>query len=99
DKVGARLRLDPGEPLEELAVVLRIDTESVIENAYPPAVVRAPDADVDPPGWAGAETHRVVEQLPDREVQPVVVSAHRRGQHVQSEVDREVGKATLLLLD
>src|SRR6202022_3866475 len=99
DQVGARLGLDPGEPLEKLAVVLRIDPESVIENPDPPAAVRAPDGDVDPPGWAGAETHRVVEQFPDREVQPVVVSAHRRGQHLQAEVDREVGKATLLLLD
>src|SRR5690242_11312862 len=74
DQVGGLLGFDPGESLEELAVVLRIDAEAVIQHADPPARFRVRQADVDPPRRAGAEPDGIVKQLTNREVEPIAVS-------------------------
>ena len=80
-------------------MMLRLDPEAIVQDGHPPVLVRSGEADVDPAGRTWTKTDGIVNQLPDREVQPVAISPHRRRQHVEAEVDRQVGEASLLLLD
>src|SRR2546422_6847788 len=55
------LGLDPGEALEELALVLGVDAKAVVEDADGPVGARPAQGDVDPAGGSWPKADGVVE--------------------------------------
>src|SRR2546427_10849370 len=99
DEVTVFLGFDAGEPLEELPLRLRVDTEPVVDDADTPVAIALRQGDIDPPGRAGPKADSVVQELADRQVQPVGVASNRRRPDIQTSIDRQVGETPLLVFD
>src|ERR1700737_4828738 len=99
DQVSVGVGLNSSEALEELTVILRLDPKPVIEDADAPGVASLGEADVDPPRRARPEADGMVAQFADRQVQPVGIAVDHGVGSVEAELNRQVGKAALLIFD
>src|SRR5260370_38767165 len=68
DQVAVGVGLNPGEALEELTLILRLDPEAVIKDADPPGATGFSQVDVDPPAGTGPEADGIVQQLAQGQV-------------------------------
>src|SRR5205085_118765 len=99
DEVRILLGLDPGKPLEELAMMAGVDAKAVIHDAQDDVGAGAAHPHTDAAGGRRTKSNRIVKELADRQVQPGAVALDGCVQYLEVEVNRQIGEAPLLILD